>query len=115
MSRRAIPLACAAAAALAAFASPAVAAPTCNTTSGGTFDGTIVCVDTHQLVTGWVSIPYSVGEICVGTTCTEPQSGTVDVPIVNGDPADAYGTVCVNTARGRLFCLPFSTNDIVST
>ena len=87
-------------------AAPATAAPFCNTTTGGTFDGTTVCAETYSVLPLPVlTIPYSVGAVCVWGVCTPPLSGTIDVPLV-GDPADVWGTICVNTARLRI-CQPF--------
>lgn len=98
------------AAALLVPASPASAAPFCNTTTGGTFDGTTVCVETYSVLPlPYLSIPYSVGPVCVWGTCTPPLYGTIDVPLVR-DPVDVYGTLCVTVSRNKI-CRPF-TDDI---
>lgn len=113
MFRRALALTSAtafAAAALVATATPAQAQEFCNATTGGPFDGTVVCVVTDSVITGYTEVPYSVGSICVAGACTTPQSGNVRVPSqVDSDPVHAYGTLCVPGYKGQRICVDFTT------
>ena len=112
MARRTLTVlsACAvASAALVAGAPAASAATTCNTTSGGVFNGTTVCVTTNSAIAGYLRVPYSVGSICVAGACTPAASGTVDVPIVNGDAVIVHGQVCV-TYKFTTICVPYTSD-----
>lgn len=95
------------AAALLLPTTPASATPSCTTTTGGTFNGTTICYETFSpLPVPYLSVPYSVGSVCVWGICTPPASGTIDVPLLR-DPADVYGTLCVTVSRTTV-CRPFS-------
>ena len=110
MFRRALAVTGATAFAAVALATPAYAQEFCNTTTGGPFDGTVVCVVTDTVITGYTLVPYSVGEICVAGVCSEPQSGTVRVPSqIDSDPVHAYGTLCVPGYKGQRICVDFDT------
>jgi len=116
MFRRALALTSAtafAAAALVATATPAQAQEFCNETTGGPFDGTVVCVVTDTVITGYSLVPYSVGSVCVGTVCTKPVSGDVRVPTqFDTDPVRAYGTLCVPGYKGERICVSFDTHGV---
>ena len=116
MLRRALTLASALAvstAALAAAAPAASAADTCNTTTGGVFNGTTICVHTEAVITGYTLIPYSIGSICVGNVCTVPVSGYIQVPNVNLNAAYVYGQVCV-TVKTSQICVPYTTQLVLT-
>ena len=112
-------LALASVAALAAaglFSGSASAAdPMCTSQTGGPFDGTLICVATGSLTSGSTPVPYSIGSVCVGGFCTDPVSGTINVPNANvaGFPWVAtYGTLCVPGYKGQRICKDFDTRPL---
>lgn len=113
MPSRARTLACTFAlstAALVAAAPAAYADTICQTTTGGPFDGTVVCVNGDYLtVNGTRKLPYSVGGVCVDGYCpVEPISGELDVPNVQRAPGQpVFGQVCgIPGAHGQRYCAP---------
>jgi len=112
MLRRSL-MAAVAAAALVSTGSPASAQAFCNTTVGGPFDGTEVCV-VDQLTSGTIPVPYSVGQNCVAGQCTPAASGTINVPVPSTQPAYLYGTLCVPGYKGQRVCVPFDTRIVVA-
>ena len=114
MRRTALLAAVVSASALLLPATQASAVPTCNTTTGGPFNGTTVCYETFGVrPVPFLSVPYSVGAICVGGVCTPPVAGTIDVPLVN-DPADVYGTLCVTVSRTTV-CRAFQDDFVIGS
>ena len=110
MPRRALTVLSAASVATAALvmtATPASAATFCNTTTGGAFNGTTICVTTNSLTQSWL-VPYSVGSICVSGICTDPVSGTLRVPVPQGDAVILHGQVCA-TYKATTLCVPYTT------
>ncbi len=109
MFRRTLTLAVAVAATGAALvAGPASADSTCVSSTDEPIAGTTVCVDRNAVIAGWNYVPYYVGPICVSSVCSTPVSGSIPVPIVNGQAVQAYGTICVQVAKGNV-CRSFST------
>ena len=110
MPRRALTVLSAASAATAALvmtATPASAATFCNTTTGGALNGTTICVTTNSIIANW-AVPYSVGSICVSGICTQPVSGTLNVPVPQGDAVVVHGQICA-TYKATTLCVPYTT------